>query len=219
MKRINIAIDGFSASGKGTTTKLLAKKLNYNYLDTGAMYRSIAYYISKNNIKIENITLQDLEKLNLNFNEKNEIILNGENIERLIRNENIAKITSNIAKNKFVRNFLTKKQKEIVKSKGFIAEGRDIGSNVIPNAEVKIFLTASVEIRAKRRLEDMKKQGILSNLEEVKKQIEERDHEDLTRELSPLIKVRDAIEIDTSNISIDEQVEFIEKIAKKIINA
>jgi len=216
--KINIAIDGPSGSGKGTTSKNLAKKLNYNYLDTGSMYRAIAFYFHQNNIDHESPNLDKiLNSIKLDFNSENHIMLNKIDIENLIRTPEIGKHGSDVAKLGPVREFLAKKQKKIVEKKGYIAEGRDIGSVIMPNAELKIYLTATTEARAKRRLIDFQKKGIKISLAEVKRQIIIRDKQDMERKLAPLTKLPDAIEVDTSNITIEQQVEIIYKKAIEII--
>jgi len=217
-KKINIAIDGPVASGKGITSKLLATKLNYNYLDTGAMYRAIGYYLNKKNISKETFKNSDLNNLNIEFNEFNDVILNGINIENEIRTPLGGELASTFSTIPEIRKFLVKIQKQIIKNGGFIAEGRDIGTVVIPDAEIKIYLTADLETRAKRRLEDFKIKGLLYTLEEIKLQISQRDHQDMTREDSPLTKAKHALEIDNSNYSIEETVNIIYTIIKKVIN-
>lgn len=209
MNKINVAIDGPSGSGKGTTAKLLAKKLDYKYLDTGAMYRAVALYMHRNNINLDDFDPKALGNIELSFDDNNEICLNGESVENQIRTPIINKLSSDFSKLKEVREFLVSMQKEIVKESGFIAEGRDIGSVVMPDAKLKIYLTASLDARAMRRFLDFEKQGIEITIEEVKKIIEDKDRQDMTRDISPLIKCDDAIEVDTSNLTIDEQVELI----------
>ena len=218
--KINIAIDGPSGSGKGTTSKNLAKKLNYNYLDTGSMYRAIAFYFHQNSIDAESLQNFDkiLNSIKLDFNSENHIMLNKIDIENLIRTPEMGTLASNISKLAPIREFLVKKQKKIVEKGGYIAEGRDIGSVVMPNAELKIYLTASTDARAKRRLIDFQNKGIKITLDEVKRQIIERDKQDQERKLAPLRKLPDAIEVDTSNITIESQVEIIYKKAIEILN-
>lgn len=215
--KINIAIDGVAGAGKGTTSKLLAKRLNYKFLDTGAMYRAVGLFMYEKGIKKDNFKPQYLEKIKISFDNQSNVCLNGECVEHKIRNQIIDKYSSDFAVIPEVRKFLSEQQKEIVSKKGYIAEGRDIGSVVMPNAELKIFLTASVDVRAKRRAEMMKERGILVTFDEMVKIIEERDHQDSTREVDPLKKLPDAIEVDTTTLSIDEQVGIIEEIARKII--
>lgn len=219
MKKINIAIDGPSGSGKGTTAKLLARKLNYKYLDTGAMYRAVAYFLDLKGFKSdEEIDFGVLDEIEIFFDGDNNVVLNGENIEDKIRTPGLGKLASDFSKIGEIREFLVEKQKEIVREKTYVAEGRDIGTVVIVDAELKIFLTATVDARAQRRLLDFQRKGIDISFNEVKRQIEERDLQDSSREIAPLIKAEDAIEVDTSNLTIDEQVEKIEKLALEIIN-
>lgn len=213
--KINIAIDGPSGSGKGVTAKRLAKKLNYNYLDTGSMYRAIGYYMYINNITESKFNESILDNINIEFNENNEVILNSENIENKIRNPEISMMASNFSKIKAVREFLVKQQQQIVKNKGFIAEGRDIGSVVIPDAELKIYLNADIKVRAKRRLLDYEQQNKTYTLNEVEKELEKRDYQDMNRTESPLIKTDDAIEVDTTNCTINEQIDIIYNLAIK----
>ncbi|MCA9458986.1 MAG: (d)CMP kinase [Nanoarchaeota archaeon] len=216
--KINIAIDGPVGCGKSTTAKILAKKLNYIFVDSGALYRAVGYYMKNNNIFKNNFNPQILNNIKMYFDENGEIILNNKNISKEIRTPQIGLAASDFGTIKEIREFLTKQQQEIVKSKGYIAEGRDIGSTVIPEAELKIYLTASVEERAKRRYLDFKEKNIEISLEEVKKQIETRDYQDMNRTISPLIKTPDAIEVDTSNLNIEEQTEIIYKLALSRIN-
>lgn len=216
-KKLNIAIDGPSGSGKGTTAKHLAKKIQYKYLDTGAMYRAVALYMDRNNISLENFEKDILKNITLSFDENNQIMLNGEVIEGFIRSPKINKLSSDFSTIKEIREFLVNMQKKIVSEGGYIAEGRDIGTVVMPNAKIKIYLTASIVARAKRRYEDFKKQDIDISLDEVEKLVKEKDKQDMSREISPLIKCDDAIEIDTSNLTIEEQVEKIYEIYKSKI--
>lgn len=218
MSKINIAIDGPAGSGKGITSKELSHKLKYSYLDTGAMYRAVALYMKQNTITKKIFNTEILNSISLSFNPENEICLNGENVENLIRTPEISELASDFSTIKEVRDFLVQQQQEIVKHKGYIAEGRDIGTRVMPNAELKIYLNASIEVRAERRYQDLKKQGLLFSFEEVEKMIEERDHQDKNREYDPLQKAEGAIEIDTSDLTIEEQIGVIEKLAKKHIH-
>jgi cytidylate kinase len=219
MKKINIAIDGPVGCGKSVTAKLLAKKLNYKFLDTGLMYRAIGFYLNKLNIDINKVKPEDLKNIDIKFNENNKIILNNTLIENnILKTDECGKWASDYGTNKYVREFLSKKQKEIVNEKSYVAEGRDIGSVVIPDAELKIYLDADILIRAKRRLEDAKKKGENYNLKEMLKIVEQRDYNDKNRDISPLIKCSDAILIDTSYITIEEQVDKLYELAIKAIN-
>jgi cytidylate kinase len=217
MSSIIITIDGPSGAGKGITAKLLAKQLHYHYLDTGAMYRAIGYYVKEHSIPIQELSSKMLNTITLSFTLENHIKLNGKDIEQYIRNEEIGKIASEISKIKEVREFLVKEQQNIIKQGGYIVDGRDAGTVIAPHASLKIFLTASPEVRAERRLQQLKEQGILEHYETVLQAIKERDLEDRYREHSPLLKAKDAIEIDNSNLTIEEQVDFIYNLAQKVI--
>lgn len=217
MRKINIAIDGLSATGKGMTSKFLAEKLHYKYLDTGAMYRGIAWYLLQNNVSPSEVSEYDLSIVQLDFNEKGHLLINEEDSEHLIRTEEISRKTPEYSKEGLIREFINKELKEIVKHKGYIAEGRDIASHVIPDAEIKLFLSGDINIRAKRRQEQLKLKGILENVEEVKNDLEARDYADMNRDIAPLIKSHSAIEIDTSNLSLDTQNKFILNLVKKYL--
>lgn len=206
MDKINIAIDGPVASGKGTVAKILAKELNYNYLDTGSMYRAVALWMDRNNITIERFKEEQLNQININFDENNNILLNNENVSDLIRTPKISTLSSEFSSLIPVRLFLVKQQQEIVKMGGYVAEGRDIGTVVIPDAKVKIYLTASLDERARRRQEDYKKKGIKKAFEEIKGETHNRDEIDKNKAMGALKKADDAIIIDNTNLSIDSQI-------------
>lgn len=211
-KNLIIAIDGPAGSGKSTSAKLIAQRLGYFYIDTGAMYRAVTLMAIKKNVLTKHdeiIKLAQDADISLQFKEsKTEVYLSGENITDEIRTQKVNLLVSDISKIEGVRKALVEKQQEIAKSgKGIVMEGRDIGTVVFPDADVKIFLTASIELRAKRRLQEFS--GSEISFDEVKNNILQRDVTDSTRELSPLIKAPDAVEIDTSSYSIDEQVEII----------
>lgn len=224
MPAINIAIDGFSSCGKSTLAKALAAELGYVYIDTGAMYRAVTlYYIRKKFFEPEKI-IDVLDEINVSFRHnlksgKSETLLNGENIEREIReNPDVADLVSKISTIKEVRKKLVSIQKASIKQKGVIMDGRDIGTVVIPDAELKIFLTASKEVRAKRRFDELKAKGMDITFEEVKKNIELRDYEDTHRASDPLKKADDAIVIDNSNLTAEQQLEIALTLAKEKIN-
>lgn len=218
MKNITIAIDGFSSCGKSTLAKALANKLNYIFIDTGAMYRAVAFYcfqqgfISKEQIKTNEI-IESLNEIEIHF-EKNSItnklnvFLNNTNIEDKIRTLEISELVSKIASIKEVREKLVREQQKMGSKGGVVMDGRDIGSVVFPNAELKFFITATPEIRTQRRYLELKPTTPEITLEEVQKNLLERDHLDSTRLESPLIQVEDAILIDNSFINQEEQLEL-----------
>ena len=223
-KKITIAIDGFSSTGKSTLAKELAKKLGYIYVDTGAMYRAVALftmqmgYINKDffdkQLLINNLPFVKLEfKFNsdLGFSE---MYLNGVNVEKEIRTIEVSNYVSKVAEISEVRSKLVELQKEMGKNKGIVMDGRDIGTVVFPDAELKIFMNASAQTRAKRRYDELICKGDLVSYEEVLKNIEERDFIDTHRKDSPLVKAYDAIEFDNSTISKQEQFQIVMKLIK-----
>ncbi|MDH6366375.1 MULTISPECIES: (d)CMP kinase [unclassified Breznakia] len=214
---INIAIDGPSAAGKSTIAKLLAKQLGYVHIDTGAMYRCCAYQSLKNNIELNDLTALDemLQHMEISFDKAGNVFINGEDVSKNIRTNEISMRTSSIAKILLVREKMVAKQREMAKAKGFILDGRDIGTVVLPDAEVKIFMVASVEARAKRRFEEYKMQGVDVDYDQIAKDIEQRDYQDMNRETSPLKKADDAIEIDTSLLNIEQVVNKVLSIIQK----
>lgn len=221
MMKIIIAIDGFSSCGKSTLAKELAIKLNYVFIDTGAMYRAISYYFMENRIDIENSVdvSQALGNINLSFRHNDsigysEIFLNESNVESAIRSIEVSNFVSKVAAVEAVRYFAVKQQQGFSVDKGIVMDGRDIGTVVFPDAELKIFLTAKPDIRVERRY----KQLVLSNSnitkEEIKKNLEMRDYADTHRAVSPLVKAEDAIELDNSYMTHEEQLEFVLALAK-----
>jgi len=227
-KKITIAIDGYSSTGKSTIAKQLAKKLDYTYIDTGAMYRAVALYalekdFIENDHLIKDKLLENLDDINLEFvyNTKlglSEIYLNGRNIEAQIRNLQVSRWVSDIAAMPQVRNKLVDMQRAMGKDKGVVMDGRDIGSVVLPDAELKLFITTSPENRAKRRFNELIEKGSDVNFDEVLENINYRDHLDATRKTSPLIKVDDAIEFDNTHMGLNEQFEKIYALALEVIN-
>ncbi len=208
---INIAIDGPSASGKSTVAKEICKALGYKHLDTGAMYRCVALKVINNNVDYHDskqIT-KLLEDTSINFTSDGKTILDGEDVSDKIRTDEISTMASDVSTKKEVRQFLVACQQEIAKSKGYVMDGRDIGTVVLPDAEVKIFLVADVDTRAKRRYKENKQRGLECNLSELKNELIERDYQDSHRKISPLKKADDAIEIDTSDMSVAEVVKEI----------
>ena len=211
MKKINIAIDGHSSCGKSTLAKQLSKHYAYIYVDTGAMYRAVCLYALKNDIMKDGIIDEaalidslDNIKVSFNFNDErsiSETFLNGVNVENEIRSLWISENVSKISKLKEVRQKMVAIQQAIGENKGVVMDGRDIGSVVFPNAELKLFITASVDERARRRSLELKD----ASLEDIKKNLQSRDYDDSTREENPLVIMDDAIQIDNTNLSIEEQ--------------
>ena len=212
MKKITIAIDGFSSTGKSTLAKQLAKELGYLYVDSGAMYRAITLYFLRNNIEIEDKkeTKAALKSINLEFvfnpaSQHSEMYLNGENVEYVIRDLIIAEKVSDVAAIKEVREFAVAQQQLMGKKKGIVMDGRDIGTVVFPKAELKIFMTADNAIRVQRRFKELYEKNPNVTIEEVKDNLEMRDYIDSHREVSPLRKAKDAIELDNTNLTEKEQ--------------
>ena len=209
-----VTIDGPAASGKSTTAKLVAKKLGISYLDTGGMYRCITFYLMKNNISYNEISLakSHLKKLNLSIYEKNDtqhFYINGTDVTNEIRSNQVSKNVSKISSIHFIRNKMVEIQRKYAKEKSIIVEGRDIGTVVFPKANYKFFLIADEKVRAKRRQKDLIRNGENQSLEKLIDEIRLRDKLDSERENAPLVKAKDAIVIDTSVKTIDEQVDFI----------
>lgn len=226
MKNITIAIDGWSSCGKSTLAKALAKKLNYIYVDTGAMYRGVALhalrkdYLKDGDVNTDSL-LKDLAQIKLSFiNNKNnsaELILNGENVESEIRKMEVSNVVSIVAAIKEVREALVEQQREMGKTGGVVMDGRDIGSVVFPNAELKLFVTADPEIRAKRRYDELISKGQEISLKEVRENLENRDHMDTNRTESPLVQTPDAIVVDNSNMNQEEQLTHVLNLVKKLV--
>lgn len=216
MKKITIAIDGHSSCGKSTMAKDLAKELRYIYVDTGAMYRSVTLYAMRHNMFNDDgsVKLQELEKampqihISFQHNEKTgkpDTYLNGECVEQEIRSIEVSSHVSPIATIGFVRRALVAQQQQMGKDKGVVMDGRDIGTVVFPDAELKIFVTASAEVRAQRRFDELKSKGMPADYEDILKNVQERDYIDSHREESPLRKADDAILLDNSHMTITEQ--------------
>lgn len=223
MKKIIIAIDGYSSCGKSTLAKDLAKELDYLYIDSGAMYRAVTLHMLRQKINLEDkqAIITELPNIEIHFESKPEggiiTFLNGKDVEDIIRSSQVASFASQISVIKEVRTFLVAQQQAMGKDKGVVMEGRDIGTVVFPNAELKLFLTADIETRAKRRLAEFTAKNINTNLEEVKKDLSERDLRDTQREESPLYKADDAMQIDNSLLNRDSQKRLIMNLIKGIL--
>ena len=225
MEKINIAVDGFSSCGKSTIAKGLAKKLGYTYIDSGAMYRAVALFAYRNgwmtDTDINETELQKhISEIEISFKTnpegQQETYLNGENVEKEIRSLQIGNGASRVSTIGFVRRELVRQQQEMGKKKGVVMDGRDIGTVVFPDAELKIFLTASPEVRAQRRFDEMKAKGENPIFDEVLANVKERDLRDTTRDESPLRKADDAVELDNSHITIEEQLQWAMDMFNKI---
>lgn len=227
MNKITIAIDGFSSTGKSTVAKQLAKALGYVYVDSGAMYRAVTLYamqtgiISKDYFDVDKL-ISGLEHLKIDFTYNEnlgfaEVYLNGVNVELQIRTLEVSQWVSQVAEISEVRRMLVLQQQQMGKEKGVVMDGRDIGTVVFPDAELKFFMTASAETRAKRRYKELLERKENVSYEDVLKNVESRDLIDSTREDSPLIKAEDAIEIDNSNLSLDTQFEKLYALAQNAI--
>ena len=220
MKKITIAIDGFSSCGKSTMAKDLAKEIGYIYVDTGAMYRSVTLYALRHNLFNADGTIREeelkeqMKDINISFRlnkttGRPDTYLNGENVENAIRTMEVSSHVSPIATLAFVREALVAQQQRMGVEKGIVMDGRDIGTVVFPKAELKIFVTASAEVRAQRRYDELKAKGMDADYADILKNVEERDYIDSHRATSPLRKADDAIELDNSNLTIAEQKKWL----------
>jgi cytidylate kinase len=222
-----IAVDGYSSCGKSTFAKLIAKELNYIYIDSGAMYRAVALYGLKHDLIREGDTdrsglKQSLDRIHIEFkqnalNGKQETWLNGQNVEEEIRGLEISDVASKISQIKEVREKLVDLQRRLGKKGNVVMDGRDIGSVVFPDAVLKIFMTADADVRAERRYRELVEKGIVATPEDVKNNLRKRDHQDENRKESPLLKAADAVLLDNSNITIDQQMEWFRKKWQMII--
>lgn len=228
MKKITIAIDGFSSCGKSTMAKDLAKKLGYVYVDTGAMYRAVTLYAMRNGLfnADGSVKTADLErqmnKINITFKlnktaERPDTYLNNELVENDIRTLEVSNHVSQIAAVPFIREAMVAQQQRMGKDKGVVMDGRDIGTTVFPEAKLKVFVTASAEVRAQRRYDELKEKGMPADFNDILKNVQERDYIDSHREVSPLRKAPDAIELDNSHMTITEQSAWLmEQVKQKI---
>jgi cytidylate kinase len=216
-KRITIAIDGFSACGKSTLAKDLAKRLGYVFIDSGAMYRAAALYCLNHQLiqdgKLDKVGIDSqLSQMDIHFEtvaSESHIFLNGQDVSNEIREPKVAEIVSIVAAYKPIREKLVEAQQKMGVLGGIVMDGRDIGSVVFPHAELKLFVTADPEIRVQRRLAEMQSKGIEMSVEEVRQNLAERDHLDSTREESPLIQVADALVLDNSQLTKEEQLNWV----------
>lgn len=224
-RKINIAIDGYSACGKSTLAKAMAKSLGYAYIDSGAMYRAVTLFALQNNLikngevnvaLLENV-LDDIKIDFINKNGSNTTILNGKDVEEDIRKMEVSSMVSQVSRIKKVRIKLRHLQQETARNGGVVMDGRDIGSAVLPFAELKIFMTADMEIRTLRRYEELLKKGEEISIEEVRKNLEKRDLMDTTRKENPLVQVSDAILLDNTHLSESEQLQKAMEWAQKLI--
>ncbi len=227
-KKLLIAIDGYSSSGKSTFAKAIAKELNYIYIDSGAMYRAVTLYcmrrkfIGNGKLNTEGI-LQELKDIHIEFVYNPDIaeyetFLNSENVEKEIRGIEVSGYVSNISKIAEVRARMVELQRQIGVFKGIVMDGRDIGTVVFPDADLKIFMTASVDIRAKRRYDELRGKGVKVNLEEIRRNIVARDITDENRDISPLRRADDAIVLDNSRMTVEEQMDWIHQTIEKKLN-
>lgn len=228
MKKITIAIDGYSSCGKSTMAKNLAKEVGYIYVDTGAMYRSVTLYALQHHLFLEDGSVdteelhKEMDNIHISFKVNEETgrpdcYLNGELVEKEIRTLEVSNHVSPIAAIPFVREALVKQQQAMGEDKGIVMDGRDIGTTVFPNAELKIFVTADASVRAQRRYEELKEKGMPANFDDILKNVEERDYIDTHREVSPLRKADDAAVLDNSNMTIAEQQEWLISLFRKTI--
>lgn len=223
-RMLAIAIDGPAAAGKSTVAKMVAYKLSYVYIDTGAMYRALTAKALENKIDLhdEQALVELLLRTDIELKQSVEgqiVILNGEDATFAIRTQHVTNNVSYVAKHPRIREQMVSRQQQLAKKRGVVMDGRDIGTHVLPDAEVKIFLIASVEERAKRRHEENLQKGFSSDLNELKKEIEQRDQLDSKRKTAPLIRANDAVEIDTTSLSIDDVANRILSEVREVIHA
>lgn len=223
-KNIVIAIDGFSSCGKSTVAKALAKKLNYVFVDSGAMYRAVTLYFLRNNIALndDQAIAEALENIHIDFipnTEKTQILLNGEDVSDAIRTMEISDQVSEVSAVKAVRVAMVHQQQQLGKKRNIVMDGRDIGTTVFPKADLKIFMTASPQIRAERRYAELTAKGEEVTMEEVRDNLAHRDHIDSTRAESPLRQAEDAVVLDNSDLNQEEQLLYVENLIKQRITA
>lgn len=213
-KYLSIAIDGPAGAGKSTIARQIAKKLGYIYIDTGAMYRAMGLYFVRENISLEeeDAVSKACEQVDISIvfeNGEQQVLLNGENVNGLIRSIEAGTMASTCSVKKQVREKLVELQQRLAATENVVMDGRDIGTHVLPNADLKVYLTASTEVRAKRRYEELIRKGESVSLEEIEKSIIDRDYQDMNRDISPLCQAKDAILVDSSNMTITEVADHI----------
>lgn len=228
MKKITIAIDGFSSCGKSTMAKSLAKEIGYIYIDSGAMYRAVTLYCIENGLiedgEIRTETLKEnLKRINISFKINAETgqpdtYLNAENVENKIRTMLVSSMVSQVSALDFVRSAMVEQQQKMGKEKGIVMDGRDIGTTVFPDAELKIFVTASAEVRAQRRFDELKSKGQEASYDEILHNVKQRDYLDQNREISPLRQASDAILLDNSTLTIEEQKAWLINQFNRVVN-
>jgi cytidylate kinase len=222
--KINIALDGYSACGKSTLAQALARVLQYDYIDSGAMYRAVTLYAIRNGINETNLVhllplLPDIKIECIWSTQGNMILLNGEDVTQQIRSQGVQNLVSQVSTLPEVRQFLVSQQKEMAKKGGVVMDGRDIGSKVLPGAQLKIFMTADPEVRVARRLHELLVKGIDTNEEEIRHNLKFRDHTDSTRLDSPLLQTPDAKVLDNTDLTPDDQLKVVLKWVDETINA
>ena len=224
--KINIAIDGHSSCGKGTLAKNIARELGYTFIDSGAMYRAVTLYLIQNDVPLEEVSSDPALLGNIQIDFRLDAIgryyrtfLNGVDVEDAIRSMQVSSLVSKVSAIAEVRTFLVAKQQQMGREKGVVMDGRDIGTVVFPDAELKIFMTAAPEVRAMRRYEELRKKGIHVNFAEVLQNIIDRDRIDSTRSISPLRKAEDAITLDNTSMTKEEQAKLAIQWAKGVIEA
>ncbi len=216
----NIAIDGPAGAGKSTIARQVAKRLGYIYVDTGAMYRAMAYYLLQQGVlpddADETERVCEFADISIAYeNGEQQVILNGDNVTEFLRTEEVGNMASVSSANPAVRKKLVELQQKMALVTDVVMDGRDIGTEVLPNAQVKIYLTAGAEIRALRRYEELRQKGVQGNLDQIQADIEQRDYRDMHREISPLVQAEDAVYLDTSHMQIPEVVETVLKLCKE----
>lgn len=222
MKKINIALDGYSGTGKSSTAKEVASQLGYTYLDSGAMYRAVTLYFLEHDVDLKDLNgvIRALDLIDITFqygdlNQKFETCLNGKNVEKDIREMRISENVSAVSAISEVREKLVAIQRKLGENKGIVMDGRDIGTVVFPEAELKVFLTADMEVRAERRRKELEEKGITASLVEIMGNLKERDRVDSSRQISPLTKATDAIELDTTALNFQDQVAKVVQLARE----